>query len=37
MDWWKQKVESVCKRDYVLIHTEDSRDPVVDTVIGKRK
>jgi SAM-dependent methyltransferase len=37
MDWWKQKVESVCKRDYVLIHTEDSRDPPVDTIIGKRK
>jgi SAM-dependent methyltransferase len=37
MDWWKDKIESVCKRSYVLIHTEDSRDPAVDTLIGKRK
>lgn len=37
MDWWKEKIETVCKRSYVLVHIQDDRDPQVDTLIGKRK
>jgi hypothetical protein len=37
MDWWKEKIEAICKRNYVLVHTEDTREPRVDTLIGKRK
>lgn len=36
LDWWKERIEAKCKRSYVLIHTDDSRDPVIDTLIGKR-
>ena len=37
MDWWKERIEAVCKRSYVLVHTEDTREPRVDTLIGKRR
>ena len=36
IDWWKTKIETNCKRSYVLIHTDDSKDPAIDTLIGKR-
>jgi hypothetical protein len=37
MQWWKEKIETNCKRSYVLVHIDDSRNPQIDTLIGKRK
>lgn len=37
MSWWKDKIETVCKRNYVLVHIQDDRNPQVDTLIGKRR
>jgi hypothetical protein len=36
IDWWKDKIESVCKRSYVLIHTDDKRTPSISTIIGTK-
>lgn len=37
IDWWKNKIEAITKRSYVLIHSEETRVPPVNTIIGKRR
>lgn len=37
MDWWKEKIERNCKRNYIMIHNDESRDPQINTLIGKRR